>query len=59
MKTGYPINNLFLGLNIFLAHTLPPFLIFWPHPSIYAVNSNRNWPKTRKYPSLNRGNFKV
>jgi hypothetical protein len=35
------------------------FLIFWPHPSIYAVNCNRNWPKTRKYPSLNRGNFKV
>jgi hypothetical protein len=27
-------------------------LIFWPNPSIYAVNSNRNWPKTRKYPSL-------
>jgi hypothetical protein len=35
------------------------FLIFWPHPFIYAVNSNRNWSKTRKYPSLNRGNFKV
>lgn len=29
------------------------FLIFWPHPSIYAVNSNRNWLKTRKYSSLN------
>jgi hypothetical protein len=28
------------------------FLIIWPHPSIYAVNSNRNWSKTRKYPSL-------
>jgi hypothetical protein len=43
-------------------HSDPPnyhFLIFWPHPSIYTVNSNRNWPKTRKYPSLNRENFKV
>jgi hypothetical protein len=35
------------------------FLIFWPYPFIYAFNSNRNWPKTRKYSSLNRGNFKV
>jgi hypothetical protein len=35
------------------------FLIFWPYPSIYAANSNRNLLKTRKYPSLNRENFKV
>jgi hypothetical protein len=35
------------------------FLIFWPHPSIYAVNSNRNWREPRKYPFLNRENFKV
>jgi hypothetical protein len=35
------------------------FMIFWPHPSVYTVNSNKNWPKTRKYLSLNRENFKV
>jgi hypothetical protein len=43
-------------------HSDPPnyhFLIFWPHPSIYTVNSNKNWPKLRKYPSFNRENFKV
>jgi hypothetical protein len=51
---------------------VPPnfyFLIFWPHPFIYAANSNRNLvmctardpfsSKIRKYSSLYRGNFKM
>jgi hypothetical protein len=49
-------------LNYQHLHSDPPnyhFMIFWPHPSIYTVNSNRIWPKTRKYHSLNRENFKV